>query len=74
MNEADSQDELAREAGELAALIVGREPPATVAGLRSLRDRVVAGRLPHPAELALLEEMRSRYGHELSELEHPEPG
>ena len=31
MNEADSQDELAREAGELAALVVGREPPATVA-------------------------------------------
>jgi hypothetical protein len=72
MNEADSQDELAREAGELAALVVGREPPATVASLRSLCDRVVAGRLPHPAELALLEQMRSRYGHELSELEHPE--
>ncbi len=72
MTETGNQDELAREAAEFAALVVGREPPETVAGLRGLRDRVLAGRLPHPAELALLEQMRSRYGHELSELEHPE--
>lgn len=72
MSETGSQDELARQAGELAGLVVGREPPETVAGLRGLRDRVLAGRLPSPAELGLLEQVRGRYGHELSELEHPE--
>ena len=46
MSETGSQDELAREAGELAGLVVGREPPETAAGLRGLRDRVLAGRLP----------------------------
>jgi len=64
---------LAQEAAELAALVVGREPSEAVAGLRGLRDHLVAGRLPDPAELALLERMRARYGRELRELEHPEP-
>lgn len=73
MNDTGKERPLAREAAELAALVVGREPQETVAGLRGLRDHVAAGRLPGHEELALLERMRGRYGHELSELEHPEP-
>lgn len=61
------------EAAELAALVVGREPPEAVARLRALSEHLAAGRLPDRAELALLERMRGRYGHELSEMEHPEP-
>lgn len=52
---------------------MGREPPEVVARLRELRDHLAAGGVPDHEELALLEQMRGRYGHELSELEHPEP-
>lgn len=58
---------------ELAGLVVGREPPTTVERLRVLADRLAAGGSADEAEVALIADVRHRYGRELSELEHPDP-
>jgi hypothetical protein len=73
MSGTTNGDRLAREVTELAALVMGREPPETVERLRGLGERLAAGGKPERAEIALLERVRRRYGHELTELEHPDP-
>lgn len=65
--------DIARQAEELAGLVVGRESPETVARLHAIAECVSAGRPPAHSELSLLERMRARYGRELAELERPEP-
>jgi hypothetical protein len=73
MSDAAGRHPRAREAWELAALVIGREPPETVARLRSAAERLAAGDEPDPADLAVEVGGRERYGHELAELERPEP-
>lgn len=62
-----------REVHELAALVAGREPAATVARLRALEQRLRTGTLPDHSDLAFFERMRARYGRELADRELPEP-
>jgi hypothetical protein len=64
---------IALQAEELAALVMGREPPETVERLRGLADGVRRGGLPGHADLSLFERIRVRYGHELAELTRSEP-
>lgn len=63
----------AREALELAALVIGREPPSTVDRLRAVGEALAAGGEADPDGLALMERVRARYARELAELERPEP-
>jgi hypothetical protein len=63
----------ATEAAELAALVRGREPQELVDRLEELAARLRGGAAPGSEDVALLADLRDRYGRELRELEHPDP-
>ncbi|WP_217914406.1 hypothetical protein [Miltoncostaea marina] len=72
MSEVHRTRPLAAEAGALAGLVKGREPDEVVERLRAVAAAAAGGGEVDAAGREVVAAMRSKYGHELRELEDPE--